>query len=274
MALEAGISDEQLRQRDVVRLSRDTYLPRATAADLGARMDAVLMTAPDGAVISHRTAAAVWGLAIPLQPDDDRVHLTVATGSAVRARRDRCIHRSPLTPDEVTSRHRLPITTPARTWRDLAATLDRAPLLAITDQLLRVHCSAADLARQLARRPSGRGAARARDVLPVADPRSESPMESVLRWLIHAAGLTAPELQFVVRSDGGVFLGRADLAWPDRKVLVEFDGDGHRAREVFVKDLRRQNDLVAAGWTVLRFSSADVLGRPGEVIAAIRAALR
>jgi very-short-patch-repair endonuclease len=99
-------------------------------------------------------------------------------------------------------------------------------------------------------------------------------MESVLRWLVHAAGLPAPDLQHVVRDDAGRTLGRADLAWPERRVLVEFDGDVHRERDVFVGDLRRQNRLVAAGWTVLRFTSADVLGRPDEVIAEIRRALR
>jgi very-short-patch-repair endonuclease len=57
-------------------------------------------------------------------------------------------------------------------------------------------------------------------------------------------------------------------------VLVEFDGDVHRERDVFVNDLRRQNQLIAAGWTVLRFTSADVLGRPDEVLAEIRRALR
>jgi very-short-patch-repair endonuclease len=56
-------------------------------------------------------------------------------------------------------------------------------------------------------------------------------------------------------------------------VLVEFDGDVHRQRDVFVKDVRRQNRLIAAGWTVLRFTSADVLGRPEEVLAEIRRAL-
>jgi very-short-patch-repair endonuclease len=56
-------------------------------------------------------------------------------------------------------------------------------------------------------------------------------------------------------------------------VLVEFDGNVHRERRVFVDDLRRQNGIVLAGWTVLRFTSADVLGRPHEVIAAIRTAL-
>ncbi len=56
-------------------------------------------------------------------------------------------------------------------------------------------------------------------------------------------------------------------------MLVEFDGDVHRDRDVFVNDLRRQNQLVAEGWVVLRFTSADVLGRPDEVIAEIRRAL-
>ena len=64
-----------------------------------------------------------------------------------------------------------------------------------------------------------------------------------------------------------------DLAWPDRRVLVEFDGNVHRDRRVFVDDLRRQNGLVLAGWTVLRFTSADVLGRPWRVLATIRSAL-
>jgi len=54
---------------------------------------------------------------------------------------------------------------------------------------------------------------------------------------------------------------------------VEFDGDVHRRRDVLVKDARRQNRLVAAGWTVLRFTSADVLARPDEVLAQIRRAL-
>jgi very-short-patch-repair endonuclease len=107
----------------------------------------------------------------------------------------------------------------------------------------------------------------------VGDPRAESPMESVLRWIVHEAGLPAPDLQYDVRDEAGGFLGRADLAWPDRRVLVEFDGDVHRDRDVFVNDLRRQNRLVAAGWTVLRFTSADVLGRAHEVVVQIRRAL-
>ena len=259
----------------MLRLSRDTYLPVSMGHDACARLAAVLLTAPPGAVASHRTAAALWDVEIPLENRDDRrVDLTLPAAGRAESRRDRRIHRIPLGDEEVVRRGSMPVTSPARTWRDLAGVLPPAALLAVTDQLLDGACSRGDLAQQLARRPTGRGCARAREVLPVGDPRAESPMESVLRWILHEAGLPAPELQYVVRDDAGGFLGRADLAWPDRRVLVEFDGDVHRDRDVFVDDLRRQNRLVAAGWTVLRFTSADVLGRPYEVIAEIRRALR
>jgi very-short-patch-repair endonuclease len=271
MAREAGITDKQLRHRDVVRLSRDTYLPRAMSRDLLARIAAVLMTAPMAAVVSHVTAAALWGLAIPLQGDESRVHLTVPPGSAVRSRPDRVVHRSPLAPDAVTTRLDLRVTTPERTWRDLAAVLAPPALLAVTDQLLALWSTREGLTTQLSAHPSRRAAARARAVLAVADPRAESPMESVLRWLLHEAGLPVPVLQHVIRTPVGSF--RADFAWPDRMLVVEFDGNVHRERGVFVQDVRRQNALVAAGWTVLRFTSADVLGNPADVIAQIQRAL-
>jgi very-short-patch-repair endonuclease len=272
-AAAAGISPWQLRHSDVVRLSRDTYLPRAGLRDVPVRFAAVLMTAPEGAVLSHLSAATLWGVAVPTPRGDDRVHLTVSTGSAVRGRDDRTVHRSPLVPQEVTTRAGFPVTTAERTWRDLAAVLPEPALLAVTDQLLATWSRSAALARQLDRRPTGRGSARARTVLPLGDPRAGSPMESVLRWIVHAAGLPAPELQFRITTSDGQLVGVADLAWPDRKVLVEFDGNVHRDRDVFVKDVRRQNGLVGEGWVVLRFTSADVYGRPDEVVAVMRRAL-
>jgi hypothetical protein len=273
-AVRAGLTDWHLRHRDVARLSRDTYLPLDDVGDLRDRLPAVLLTAPPGAVISHSTAAALWRIEIPLQQDDQqRAHLTVPASSGARNRRDRRIHRGELRADEVTRRWKLPVTTPERTWRDLAGVLPPPALLAVTDQLLDLWTTRDELRGMLDRHPTGRGADRARRVLPVASELAESPMESVVRWLVHEAGLPAPVLQHAVRDAAGVFQGRADLSWPDRKVLVEFDGDVHRDRTVFVVDLRRQNRLVAAGWTILRFSSADVMGRPEKVIAVIRAAL-
>ncbi|WP_299954205.1 DUF559 domain-containing protein [uncultured Modestobacter sp.] len=268
-----GITDWDLRHRDVVRLSRDTYLPRADVADVRTRLPAVLLTAPPGAVVSHHSAAALWRIEIPLQQADQPVHLTVPVGSRARNRRDRRLHRTPMPPEDVERRWGMPVTAPARTWRDLGAVLEAPALLAVTDQLLDCLCRPEDLQRALARIPTGRGALRCRRALTITDPRAGSPMESVLRWLLHDAGLPRPTLQHRVSDDRGRQIGFGDIAWPDRKVLVEFDGDVHRDRRVFVADLRRQNRLVLEGWTVLRFSSADVLGRPGEAVAAVRRAL-
>jgi very-short-patch-repair endonuclease len=272
---EAGLSLEELRHPQVARLSRDTYLPRSVSGELTSRLAAVLLTAPPGSVVSHLSAADVWGLQIPMRDrSDQRVHLSVPGSSRAESRVDRRLYRSDVAEVDVRWRGPIPVTSPARTWRDLAGILDPAALLAATDQVLNGVVGRDELREQLARRPSGRGCARARAVLPLGDARAESPMESVVRWLVLHAGLPAPELQYEIRDGLGALIARADLAWPERKVIVEFDGDVHRERDVFVRDLRRQNRLVAAGWTVLRFTSADVLGRPDEVLAQIRRALR
>lgn len=274
-AREAGLSDRQLQHPAVERLSRDTYLPRSLAAQPQGRLAAVLLTAPPGAVASHRTAAVLWGVEIPmLDPLDRRVDITVPQASRAESRADRRVYRCDLLPDEVTRRRSMPVTTAARTWRDLAGVLQPGPLLAVTDQMLALGVTHAQLQEQLDRRPTGRGSARARAVLPLGNRRAESPMESVLRWLIHEAGLPAPVVQYEMRDVTGRFLGRGDLAWPQYRVLVEFDGDVHRERRVFVQDLRRQNSLVVDRWTILRFSGADVYGRPTEVLSEIGRVLR
>ena len=174
---------------------------------------------------------------------------------------------------QIQRRGGVPLTSPGRTWLDLAAHVPPAALLAVTDQMLRRKYPRIAFDRILEAAPGVRGTRTARAVLTVGHPSAGSPMESVLRWLIHEAGLPAPVLQHVIRDGAGGFLGQVDLAWPDRRVLVEFDGNVHRERRVFVDDLRRQNGLVLAEWTVLRFTSADVLGRPEYVLTVIRAAL-
>jgi very-short-patch-repair endonuclease len=165
------------------------------------------------------------------------------------------------------------VTSPSRTWIDLAAVLPAGALLALTDQMLARGFPADGFLRILDRSKGRRGVARARSVLPSADALAGSPMESVLRWLLHEGGLPRPLLQYVIRDAAGGFIGQVDLAWPEQRVVVEFDGDLHRERRVFVKDLRRQNGLVLAGWQILRFTSADVLGRPTATVGTIAGAL-
>jgi hypothetical protein len=268
-----GISDWQLRHREVVRTSRDTYLLRADATELRRRIAAVLIGAPPSAVVSHLSAAALWGFEVPLVPDDERVHLIVSREERVRNRPDRVVHCSEVPPAETRHLRGVTVTSPSRTWVDLAAVVPPPALLAVTDQMLARRFPGDEFPAILRRSGGRRGVVTARCTLPWADPLTGSPMESVLRWLLVEAGLPRPVLQHVVRHPDGRFLGRVDLAWPEQRVAVEFDGDVHRDRRVFVDDLRRQNGLVLADWTVLRFTSADVLGRPETVVRTTRAAV-
>jgi hypothetical protein len=272
-ALADGVSAWQLRHLEIVRSSRDTYLPRSHVGDIQSRIAAVLLGAPASAVISHLTAAALWGLQVPLIPEDRRVHLTVPPATRIRSRADRQVHCAALDGRHVAQRGGVAVTSLGRTWRDLAAGLPAAALLAVTDQMLARRCPREAFHQWVDEGRGHRGIRTARQVLAVADPLAGSPMESVLRWMIVEAGLPAPVLQHPVRDPNRMFIGRVDMAWPRRRVLVEFDGDIHRTRDVFVNDLRRQNGLVLAGWVVLRFTSADVRGRPGWVLATVRQAL-
>jgi hypothetical protein len=265
-ARSAGVSDWQLRHAGIARTSRDTYLPRDAEAGLRQRVDAVLLGAPPGSVLSHRTAAELWRLDAPLVGEDGRVHLTVPPDARVRSRADRVVHASVVPAPETRRIDGLLVTSPSRTWIDLAGVVPPAALLAVTDQLLARGFPADEFPHVVRRYRGRRGAARARAVMGWGDGLAGSPMESVLRWAILDAGLPRPVLQHEIRDEAGRFLAFVDMAWPERRVLVEFDGDVHRERRVFVKDLRRQNGIVLAGWQVLRFSSADVLGRRAAVL--------
>jgi very-short-patch-repair endonuclease len=98
-------------------------------------------------------------------------------------------------------------------------------------------------------------------------------METRLRLVLVAGGLPRPVTQFEVRDRDGVFVARLDLAYPSRRLGIEYEGDHHRGRGVFQQDLRRLNALRACGWTVLRFAAADLYRNPDRVVATVRAAL-
>jgi hypothetical protein len=117
----------------------------------------------------------------------------------------------------------------------------------------------------------GRGARNARQTIGLADPRAESPPESRLRVILALAGLPAVP-QHTVRDRDGAFAARVDLAFPDQRVAVEYDGAGHAAPGQLTKDRRRLNRLVAAGWTVIHVTAADLHGAE-TLVARVRALL-
>src|SRR5206468_3482098 len=117
------------------------------------------------------------------------------------------------------------------------------------------------------------GCQRAATAVTLADARHASHPESVFRAVLSQAGLPAPVPQYPVRLDG-VFVGRADFAWPRYRLLVEIDGyEFHKEYGVFVRDRQRQRKTWRAGWQALHFAAAEVIDHPDEIVAEVRAAL-
>nr|WP_246406213.1 DUF559 domain-containing protein [Modestobacter versicolor] len=98
-----------------------------------------------------------------------------------------------------------------------------------------------------------------------------SPPESRVRVACHLAGLPHPVPQYAVHDDGR-FLGQVDLAWPEAKLVVEYEGAHHFEGLQIVRDDERYARLTTAGWRVIRLGSAD-LRDLDAVVVRIREAL-
>jgi len=104
------------------------------------------------------------------------------------------------------------------------------------------------------------------------DEITDSDFELLVLALIAEAGLPTPVLHHRVL-DGERFVAEVDLAYPALQIAIELDGRVHLDADVHERDVARQNDLVLAGWTVLRFSYERYRRRPEQVVAEIRAAI-
>ena len=248
----------QLKSGLYRRLLRDVYAdPRIpTNHELLARAAALVM--PSTAVLGGRSAAGWFGA--PFASPTDPVLVMVPPRSAWRGPRGVQVHRCTLAADDAVTLNdgEIRLTPPLRTAWDVAA-LETVPnAVALLDGMVRTgHL---DLARLRGVHEAARGrwrASRVEKVLPLVDGRSQSPPESWVRVACIRSGLPAPVPQFVVL-DGDEFLGRVDLAWPEQRLVVEYEGAYHFDDLQIRRDDRRYDRLVAAGWRVIRLSAADL----------------
>jgi very-short-patch-repair endonuclease len=184
------------------------------------------------------------------------------------------IHIGGLSPADVRTFGWIPVTSPLRTSWDLAQWLDPVEAVVLVDALLRKQVvSVADMVTYARVRAGNRGWRRLLAVAELADPGAESPQESRLRVRLVMAGIPKPVTQHVV-ARGGAFVARVDLAWPDRRVAVEYDGLWHGADDQIHLDRQRLNKLVGAGWTVLHVTAKRMRDDFDGFLAELRAALR
>lgn len=243
------------------RLHRNVYriagAPRTWEQDLLAACLAV-----GGSVaVSHRAAASVAGI-LPFAFDG--VELTVVYARAP-APRGVIVHRlRDLTERWIVEQDGIPVTSVARTLVDLGAVAPTGTVARALDRAVgRRLVTLGEVRRALdaVARKGRRGVGVMRTLLDErgvgADPAGV--LEARMAALLRAHGLPRADAEFEVRDDRGLFLGRVDFAYPELKLAIEVDGyESHVALDAFRHDRARQNDLVEAGWTVLRFVWRDV----------------
>lgn len=234
-------------------------------------MAAVLAAGP-GAVLSHRDAAALHGL----RPPGDHARWEVTTsGRASSSARIRVFRTVVLDEEDVTSIAGIPVTSVARTLVDLAGIVSRAQLAKALNEAERrrtVDLRAIEQAMAATARRNGRGHVELRRALDrlraIGAPVTRSELEDRFLSLLDAHRLPRPQTNY------GIEGMEVDACWPAQRLVVELDGWGaHATRRAFQDDRTRANDLTDAGWTLLRFTWADVTGRPDATAARVRGAL-
>jgi very-short-patch-repair endonuclease len=232
---------------------------------------------PTGGAIAGRSAAFLLGAAWP--PPDERVEIAVPPGTNVRAASVRT-HRVALTGADIRPIGRIPVTTPVRTCWDLAQWLDPVDAVVLLDRMVaRRLISVAEISEYARSRAAQRGWKRALSVASLVDPGAESPQESRVRVRLVLAGLPRPVTQYVITTEDGRFVARADLAWPEERVAVEYDGLWHAgSTDQIHADRRRLNAVLGADWLVLHITAKrlreDFEGFVAEVQAALDARRR
>jgi hypothetical protein len=230
-----------------------------------------LWAGPD-AVISHQTAAALWGLGT--FGEASPVHVTV--GSALPPPPAVVAHRARLRPRDVVTLNGLRVTSVLRTLLDLSMTENEADVVrAVDSALAKKRIVVDDLRRFVDRHPRHPGIALLRRLLHAyegGDGPVESELEARVLEVIDAAGVPRPVKQRTVRLGGARH--RLDFVFPGTKVVIEADGFAWHAHPLsFEKDRARANALAARGYVVLHWTWAALEERPSQLISELVHAL-
>ncbi len=269
LGLGRGMVDRWLATGRLHPLQRGVYLVGHPVAPSWAPETAAVLASGPGAVLSHRSAAMAWGLCAAAE--DEPIDLTVCGRDGgrrpgVRMRRSRAWD-----PEDLSRRHGLPVSAPARTLVDLAAEVSPERLERLWSEAdRRGVVIRPQLDRAIARRPSFRGsAALARLIRSVGEPRlTRSEAEARMLALIRRAGLPVPETNVRV---GGF---EVDMLWRDARLVLEIDGWAyHRGRRAWESDHARPLALAGLGLREIRVSWRQIVGRELALAASIGRAL-
>ncbi|MEV1318575.1 hypothetical protein AB0J14_21120 [Micromonospora arborensis] len=287
------VTRHQLRGSSWVRLRHDVYADARLDRDHELACRAAMLRLPPGSTIAGPSSAYLHGIEHAAGFDDD-VHVLVPRVGRVDSQRGLRVHLAradtPATPTSTVVADARPSTLitaqpgtrcipplgrtdPASAAWEAAAWLDPLRAVAIVDSLLAsgltTRAALTTVRTANADRPGGR---RACWIFDLADPGAQSPPESHLRVRLVLGGLPRPVAQHPIQLAGGLVL-HPDLAWPEFRVAVEYDGRWHSDPEQLHRDRRQLNLLVGAGWLVLHVTSRRLQNDFPAVLSEVRSAL-
>jgi very-short-patch-repair endonuclease len=257
--LRAGVPDHMIdrsiRSGRLRTVFRGVYRMVPVLSDYAVGLAAVLACGSDSR-LSHRSAGDLWDL-LARQATEQVREVTVHRCRRLSIDGIRLHRVKDFDPNESTVRHGIPVTTPARTLLDMGGCaagpreLEQALARAERDGLV----TRESLRTMVDRHPRHRGARHLRHLLwddePAAFTRSAA--EEALLSLIRLADLPAPKVNTRLQRY------EVDFLWPAQRVIVEVDGLAfHSSARALVADRRRDADLVAAGYRVVRFTWHDL----------------
>ncbi|MDR7084599.1 hypothetical protein J2X01_003910 [Arthrobacter ginsengisoli] len=284
-AARAGVSPKRLRHRSLATLGKGIRsLPPTPGLPLSVRVRP-FVEVNERCAASHLTAAELGSLpARQMKEGPQMYHVIRPEGAAHLNRPHVIVHRMKLNDDEITLLDGIPITTPERTWLDLAEMLTIDELVVAGDSCVRVPrlefegrevplCSLGDLQRMIDRHKGKRGIRRAREALELIRVGSDSPQESLLRLAMVRAGLPEPELNVPIIDDAGTQHHEPDLSYRKYRIGIEYEGELRGDEGQIVRDITRSERYTALGWTEVRLSKRHMHNDAKAAVAKVRAAL-
>ena len=276
-ALKLGYDDKSIRRalkvQAWVRIRNGTY----TFPELWAAQDGLSRHLVTGHAVAHKmhphvalshTSAAVAHKFALWRPELEPVHVTRLDGGAGRTEAGVQHHEGFCIEDDVMELDGFLVVRPARAALEAASLTDSERGLIILDSALRSGVPQAELDEAFSlvtSWPSSRGL---QITLRMANAKAESPGESRSRYFFYAHGLPAPELQWHVHDDSGRLCGITDFAWPEHRLLGEFDGRVKYGRllrpgeqpgdAVFREKLREDLLRRVTGWRMVRLVWSDL----------------
>ena len=222
----------------------------------------------DGVVLSHLSAAALWGMPLWRLAHDRRVWLTRSGPTRGNIRGPVHMLNCPWSRGEVAERDGVPITTMARTAVDLGRTFGADAGIVAADWVLRQGVSPDELREVLENHRRRPGVRAARLAVTMASPLAESAAESVSRLRMWQVGLPRPVEQREFFDGTGRLVARGDFTWEDERLVGECDGRmkydkpwSGRPSDAVAQQRYREDWLREHGWAIVRWMAED-LDRP------------